>query len=132
MEIQIVTKKHKQVVDITDVINNFLSKKKFLIGVCHVFVAHTTCAVTTMDLDPGTDEDFLDAITKMFPKGDYRHPHDPSHVGEHIMASLIGSSTTVPIKYGKFVLGTWQKVVLVELSGPRKRQLILEVTQGII
>jgi len=117
--------KHKEVIDITDEVNEYLKKTKAAKGICHVFVLHTTCCLTTADLDPGTDDDLLDALEKMFPRGNYRHPHDPSHVGEHIMSSLIGASVTVPVENGELVLGTWQRIVLVELSGPRTRNLEL-------
>lgn len=123
MRLIIRTEKKKQVLDITDEVNALISRKKFKDGICHLFVLHTTCALTVMDLDPGTDEDFLDAIEKIFPKGIYRHPHDPSHVGEHIMSSIIGSSLSIPVRGGVLELGTWQRVTLVELSGPRERNI---------
>jgi secondary thiamine-phosphate synthase enzyme len=118
--------KNKQVIDVTDKINEILAKLKAKSGICHVFVTHTTCCLTTADLDPGTDEDLLDALEKMFPKGNYRHPHNPGHVGEHIMSSIIGASLSLPVENGALILGTWQRVVLVELSGPRERNLIVE------
>jgi thiamine phosphate synthase YjbQ (UPF0047 family) len=31
----------------------------------------------------------------------------------------------VPVEAGSLVLGTWQRVILVELDGPRKRELTL-------
>lgn len=88
-----------------------------------MFVAHTTCAVTTADLDPGTDLDLLDAVWEMIPKLDYRHPHDPAHVPAHLASSIIGPSVTIPVADGQLVLGTWQRIILVELDGPRERQL---------
>lgn len=120
--IHIKTTKPKEVINITNLINENLEKES---GVCNVFVTHTTCCLTTADLDPGTDQDLLDAIEKMFPEGNYRHPHDPSHVGEHIMSSMIGPSITVPIENGKLKLGTWQEVVLIELSGPKDREIVI-------
>ena len=123
MEISVRTKGKKEIVDITENLNVLVSKENFKEGLCNLFILHTTCALTTMDLDPGTDIDFLEAIEKMFPKGSYRHPHDASHVGEHIMASIIGPSVSVPVSTGKLILGTWQRVVLVELSGPRERNI---------
>lgn len=125
MQFTIQTRKSKEVVDITDTINELLAKLDAKNGVVNIFVTHTTCALTTADLDPGTDEDLLQAIEKIFPKGIYRHPHDPFHVGEHIMSSLIGASVTVPVKQGEVVMGTWQRIVLVELSGPRTRNLLI-------
>lgn len=118
------TKKRKEVVNITEKVNQLLVKSKAKDGLCHLFVTHTTCCLTTADLDPGTDEDTLEAIEKIFPEGNYRHPHNPSHVGEHIMSSIIGCSVSIPVKGGKLVMGTWQEIVLIELSGPRKREII--------
>jgi secondary thiamine-phosphate synthase enzyme len=120
------TNKKKEIVSITDQVNKVLSKMEAKDGLVHIFVNHTTCCLTTADLDPGTDLDMLDAIEKIFPKGNYRHPHDPSHVGEHIMSSIIGPSVTAIVKGGKVKLGTWQEIVLIELSGPRERNLSLQ------
>lgn len=127
MKLSVKTVKPKEVVDITDKIESALSELETASGLCNVFVAHTTCAVTTMDLDPGTDLDLLDSIEKIFPAGNYRHPHNPAHVGEHIMASIIGQSQTIPFENRRLILGTWQRVVLIELSGPRERLLIISV-----
>lgn len=128
-EIKIKTSKSKEIVDITDKINDLLKKQTNKNGLCYLFVKHTTCALTTADLDPGTDLDMLDAFEAMIPKLKYRHPHDPSHVGEHIMSSLIDPSVTLPFKDKELVLGTWQRVVLVELSGPREREIIIKIFQ---
>ncbi len=94
---------------------------------CHLTVLHTTAALTTADLDPGTDLDLLDAFEAMVPKLRYRHPHDPSHVGDHILSALIGTSVTQPVENGRLVLGTWQRIVLVELDGPRTRQVVVSL-----
>jgi secondary thiamine-phosphate synthase enzyme len=125
MRITIHTTRAKQVIDISDEIEKVCRKHDWKDGAVLLFVTHTTCALTTADLDPGTDQDLLDALEKMFPKGNYRHPHDPSHVGDHIMSSIIGASLMVPIEDGKLELGTWQRIVLVELSGPRERTVII-------
>jgi secondary thiamine-phosphate synthase enzyme len=90
-----------------------------------VNVLHTTAALTTADLDPGTDLDMLDAFEAMMPKLRSRHPHNPEHVPEHILSSLIGTALTLPVEEGSLVLGTWQRVILVELDGPRQRELTL-------
>jgi secondary thiamine-phosphate synthase enzyme len=121
--ITISTKKNDQVVDITEVIETHLSEAPHDDGICSIFVAHTTCALTTADLDPGTDLDFIDALRRLLPDIAYRHPHDPSHTPDHILSSIIGSSVIVPFRNGRLLLGTWQRIVLVELSGPRRRTL---------
>jgi len=119
--ITISTKKKDQVVDITDTIEAQLQGMQNEDGVCVVFVAHTTCALTTADLDPGTDLDFLDALRRLLPKMSYRHPHDPTHTPDHILSSILGPSLAIPFRNKRLLLGTWQRVVLVELDGPRQR-----------
>jgi secondary thiamine-phosphate synthase enzyme len=111
------TKSKRQIVDITDMAEQKLSGS----GLANVFVAHTTAALTTADLDPGTDLDILDAIAAMTPDMNWRHPHDPEHFPDHLWASVIGPSVSIPYEDGKFILGTWQRLVLIEFDGPRER-----------
>jgi secondary thiamine-phosphate synthase enzyme len=84
---------------------------------------HTTAAITAADLDPGTDEDFLDFLEGIVPKQQWRHPHNPEHAPDHLLSSVIGPGVTVPVKSGKLQLGTWQRIILVELDGPRERHV---------
>ncbi len=125
-KLKVRTSKKRQIVDLTDQVQAALeeaySQKS---GICHLAVLHTTAALTTADLDPGTDLDMLDAFEAMIPKLRYRHPHDPVHVPDHILSALIGTSVAVPVQRGELVLGTWQRIVLAELDGPRERELVL-------
>jgi secondary thiamine-phosphate synthase enzyme len=126
MEITIDTTKKKEIVDITDTVNMYLQKEKFGNGLCHIFVKHTTAAITTADLDAGgTDQDYLDAFEAIMPKLNYRHPHNPEHVVDHVLSSIIGSDVTIPVTDGELNLGQWQRVILVELDGPREREVII-------
>lgn len=121
--LEVKTNKKDEVVDITDTINEVIAKSSKENGVCVLNLLHTTCAITTMDLDPGTDEDLLEALRKMLPKISYRHPHDPAHTPDHILASIIGTSISLVFQNKSLVLGTWQRVVLVELNGPKTRRI---------
>src|SRR5437764_649255 len=121
--ITISTKKKDEVVDITETVENLLQEMQTQSGTCIIFVAHTTCALTTADLDPGTDLDLLNALRLMLPHISYRHPHDPSHTPDHILSSILGPSLAIPYQDGHLLLGTWQRVILVELDGPRRRTL---------
>lgn len=122
MELTIKTARNREVIDITNQVQELVGNNTKLVN---IFVAHTTCAVTTADLDPGTDLDLLDAVWEMIPKLKYRHPHNPAHVPAHLASSIIGPSVSIPAKDGRLVLGTWQRIILVELDGPRERQLIV-------
>jgi secondary thiamine-phosphate synthase enzyme len=126
--VEVSTKRKREVVDVTELCRKELPGKQKADGVLHLFVLHTTAALTVADLDPGTDLDLLDAFEALVPKLNYRHPHDPAHVPDHILSALIGTSLSVPVKEGDLLLGVWQRIILVELDGPRKRQIALSFT----
>jgi len=119
----VATTRKDQIVDLTERVRQALlaDAPARESGACLVFAAHTTCAITTADLDPGTDLDFLQALRHLLPPVTYRHPHDPAHAPDHILAAIIGPSVVVPYAAGRLQLGTWQRIVLVELDGPRQR-----------
>jgi secondary thiamine-phosphate synthase enzyme len=119
------TGRKDQVVDITDTVAQFVREAEPASGVCVVFVAHTTCALTTADLDPGTDVDLLQALRRVLPQLSYRHPHDPEHAPDHILAAMVGPSVSVPYADRRLPLGTWQRIILIELDGPRQRTVHL-------
>lgn len=123
-KIEISTQKKRQIIDITDAVEREIAKHT---GLCHLFLLHTTASLATADLDPGTDLDMLDAFEAMIPKLRYRHPHNPAHVPDHILSTLLGTSLTVPVTDGKLLLGTWQRVVLVEFDGPRERKIVISL-----
>ena len=118
------THRKREILDITERVEALLREQHDgQSGVCHLVVLHTTAALTTADLDPGTDADMLDAFEQIIPKLKYRHPHDPEHVPDHILSALIGTSVAVLAEKGSLILGTWQRVILVELDGPRQRDI---------
>jgi secondary thiamine-phosphate synthase enzyme len=121
--LRITTHRLKQIVDLTDGVNEIIVRQKMREGVCCLFLTHTTAALTTGEVGEGTEEDLLDVVEAVIPKLDFRHAHDPSHAWSHMAASLLGPSLTIPVVGGALVLGTWQSVLLVELDGPRQRDI---------
>lgn len=121
------TKKKREVVDISESVNTLLGKQEVKSGLCHLFALHTTASLATADLDPGTDLDMLEAYDAMVPDLNYRHPHDPSHVSDHILGTLLRTHLLVPFENKKLMLGQWQKIVLFEFDGPRERNIVVTI-----
>ena len=113
----------KQIVDLTDQVQAVVRQAKLKEGLCSVFVTHTTAAVTTGEIGEGTEQDFLEIVEQMIPRIRFRHAHDPSHAWAHMAASILSPSLTIPVSAGTLILGTWQSVMLVELDGPRERNV---------
>src|ERR1041384_1833518 len=128
--ISVSTKRDKQVLDITDRVQQFVSESGFESGLCNVFVIHTTAGLTTGESTEGTDEDLMEVLERIIPNIKFRHHHDPSHAPDHMISSIVGASVSIPVASGRLQLGTWQSVLLVESNGPRERKLVVTVIEG--
>jgi secondary thiamine-phosphate synthase enzyme len=123
--LQIKTTALKQIIDLTDQVQAVVRQANVANGLCSLFVTHTTAAVTTGEIGEGTEQDFLQIVEQIIPRIRFRHAHDPSHAWSHMASSLLGPSLTVPVSAGELVLGTWQSIMLVELDGPRERNVFV-------
>lgn len=130
-KIIIQTQQERQVVDVTEKINETIAFTKVNQGLCHLFLPHSTAALTTVYLDEKKELDLLGAFEIMVARpsmtqgGAQDHTHVTSHLPNHVLASLLGSSLAIPIENGKLVLGDFQRVVLVELQGPEARTIMV-------
>jgi secondary thiamine-phosphate synthase enzyme len=115
-----------EMIDITGEIRAILKKSGMKNGVCHLFVPHTTAAVTINEnADPNVPRDILAELDKVVPLHDaYRHMEGNS--AAHIKASLFGATETLLVDGGSLVLGTWQSVFFCEFDGPRTRKVLVE------
>jgi secondary thiamine-phosphate synthase enzyme len=113
--------------DVTGRIRDAISSSGVTSGVCHIYVPHTTAAVTINEhADPDVAEDIAAQLDVMVPQHN-RYRHTEGNSPAHIKASLIGSSETVFIEDGRLVLGTWQGIFFCEFDGPRHRSLMVKV-----
>ncbi len=109
-------------IDVTREMEQHIRESSVSDGICHVFIPHTTAAVTINEgADPDVQKDILNGLDRMVPDLDYKHLEGNSR--SHIMTSLIGSSVTITICNGCLQLGTWQKVFFCEFDGPRQRKI---------
>ena len=91
------------------------------IGLCHIFVQHTSASLTINEnADPDVRTDLETALNKMVPAqwnrdGTFRHTMEgDDDMPGHVKSSLMGVSITVPIRQGRLALGTWQGIYLNE------------------
>lgn len=117
-----------EMLDVTRQIRDIIREAGIMSGLCHVFVPHTTAAVTINEnADPDVPRDIISILDRLIPlHGPYRHGEGNS--AAHVKASLMGASETVLIESGKPVLGTWQSIFFCEFDGPRTRKVIVKVT----
>ncbi|MFI5329768.1 MAG: secondary thiamine-phosphate synthase enzyme YjbQ [Desulfobaccales bacterium] len=113
--------------DLTSQIQAALQESGVREGLCHLFVPHTTAAVTINEnADPSVKADILMVLNQIISDHEpYRHLEGNSPA--HIKASLIGPQLTLMVSGGRLVLGTWQGIYFCEFDGPRTRRLHLKI-----
>jgi secondary thiamine-phosphate synthase enzyme len=120
--IEVTSQRRRQLVDVTSFVQESVAAAGVAEGLCHICVPHTTAAVMLNEnADPAVGDDILQALEAMLPKLAWRHEEGNSDA--HLLSSLVGPSVTVPISDGELSLGRWQAVFLLELDGPRRREL---------
>jgi secondary thiamine-phosphate synthase enzyme len=126
-QIEVPTRSHDELVDITDQVQKVVSQSGIKTGLCHVFVPHTTAGLTLNEnWDPAVRRDMLMALGKMVPwDDDYQHGEGNS--AAHVKASLMGFSHTLLVEDGRLTLGSWQGIYLAEFDGPRRRRVLVDV-----
>jgi secondary thiamine-phosphate synthase enzyme len=126
-ELSIRTEKRTQLFDVTAGVRKLLQDSGVTSGVCHLYVPHTTAAVTINENDdPDVALDIAAAMDRIVPKdAGYRHAEGNSDA--HIKAALIGNSSTLFVVDGQLDLGRWQGIFFCEFDGPRGRQLRIRI-----
>ena len=119
------------ILDITPHVSRELAKAGISSGTATVFVAGSTCAVTTIEYESGVLSDLKDAFERMAPET-MHYAHNArwgdGNGHSHVRASVLGPSLTVPFSDGSPLLGTWQQIVLVDFDNrPRTRKVIIQI-----
>jgi secondary thiamine-phosphate synthase enzyme len=126
-ELSVATKSRTSLVDITDEVRKAVRDSGVKQGVCHLYVPHTTAAVTINEnADPSVRSDILMELNKLVPLED-NYSHLEGNAAAHIKSSIVGVCQSVLINDGDLKLGTWQGLFFCEFDGPRKRRLFVKI-----
>ena len=129
---EIATSQPKQAVDVTDAVRAAVARSGVRDGLCHVMVLHSTAALVVNETDdPNIPVDLLTALDRAVPDhAGWLHDRIDDNAHSHIKAAILGPSELVAVRGGELVLGTWQRLVLLEFDGPRKRQVHVQLVAG--
>jgi len=114
------------VVDVTDEVERFCAGAGD--GLCSVFAPHATAGLALMETGSGSEHDLVDALGRLLRRdAPYRHRHGSfGHGADHLLPVFVAPSLVIPVIDGRPALGTWQRVVLVDLNADNpSRQLRL-------
>ena len=130
-EIQLATRGHGHMHDLTERVSQIAARSKLRTGLVHIFSVGSTAAVGAIEFEPGLERDLPELLDRLAPASrDYGHEqawHD-GNGHSHLQATLLGPSLTVPLTEGRPLLGTWQQIIHLECDvRPRERTVIVTV-----
>jgi secondary thiamine-phosphate synthase enzyme len=121
------------IIDITPTVKAAVGESGIVDGLVHLFVRHSTAALTTIEYENGVLADLKQSLSRLAPDS-IPYAHD-SRWGDgngrsHVKAALVGPDITIPVAAGELMCGTWQQIVLLELdtNAGRERTIICTVT----
>lgn len=102
----------------------------YRVGLAHIFIKHTSASLALNEnADPTVRQDMARHFDEMVPENApyYVHTYEgPDDMPAHIKAVLLGACLSLPIKNGRFNLGTWQGIYLCEhRNRARSRHLVV-------
>jgi secondary thiamine-phosphate synthase enzyme len=137
--LELATREPIQFLDLTDDVADLVRSARLRHGMVTIFSRHTTAAVCIQEAEPLLLEDLRAFLERSAPAhlhyqhNDFRlrtvHMHDDESPNghAHCLQMMLGSSESVPVVDGELQLGTWQRIFLVELDGPRpSREVVLQ------
>jgi secondary thiamine-phosphate synthase enzyme len=130
--LEVATGAGKEFIDLTDRVRAIVKRAGGDAGLCQVMVLHSTAAVVVNEFnDPNIGKDVLSALDRAVPDhAGWLHDRIDDNAHAHIKATLLGPSELVPVKDGDLLLGTWQRILLVELDGPRSRKISVTILRA--
>jgi secondary thiamine-phosphate synthase enzyme len=138
----VATRQPIELIDITDPVAGLVRDAAVWSGQVVLLSRHTTAAVRIQENEPLLLEDLRDFLAGLAPPtssyrhNDFRvrthhmHPDERPNGHAHCLQLLLGSSESVPVVDGRLALGTWQRLFLVELDGPRPAREVLVQLSG--
>jgi secondary thiamine-phosphate synthase enzyme len=128
--------------DITDEVAEAVRESGVRNGIVCVYSPHTTCCVRVNEFENGFLADFAILLRRLVPsEGYYAHDDwerrtenickEDMELGNgpaHCMSMLLGSAgEAIPVRDGELCLGTWQRVLFLELDRERDRRWLVQV-----
>lgn len=127
-------------VDLTDDLRRAVKDSGVTSGLAIAYCMHTTCGLLINEAEDGAFEDVVQRLRSLVPAGGY-YAHDdldrrtqnlqdgpePPNGRAHVVQMILGgSSLSIPVLAGDPSLGTWQRLLLLELDDPKPRRVVFQ------
>lgn len=137
--IEIKSKEQFDIVDLTDEIVSFVRESNIRNGLVNIQSLHTTTAVFVQENEPLLLEDIKKFLERIAPQNiNYNHDDfgrrtvnmcddECCNGHSHCKAVCLSTSVTLNLIDNKLQLGTWQKILFIELDKARDRKIQIQI-----
>jgi secondary thiamine-phosphate synthase enzyme len=123
------TPHRRDYINITDRVQDFVSRSGIAEGLCLVNPMHITAAVYVNDDESGLIQDIDDLLERLAPHepvSGYRHNVGEDNADAHLKRQLMAHQVVLAITSGKLDLGPWEQVFYAEFDGRRRKRVLLK------
>ncbi|MFH1290801.1 MAG: secondary thiamine-phosphate synthase enzyme YjbQ [Nanoarchaeota archaeon] len=122
------TEKRKEIVNITQSVQEVVEKSGVKEGLVLVNSMHITSSVFINDEEPGLKRDFMEWLEKLAPEGDYEHHQTgEDNADAHLKRTIMGREVVVAITSGELDFGPWEQIFYGEFDGMRDKRVMVKV-----
>lgn len=118
--------------DITGAVEAVVAESGATVGLCSVFVQHTSASLVIQEnADPAVLRDLSRYMERLAPESSGYEHHDegPDDMPSHLRSALTRTGELLPVSEGRLLLGTWQAIYMWEhRAAPHRRSVVVTVT----
>ena len=130
--LKIHTDKEKEIINITNRVQEAITKSRIKEGIVLVNSMHITSSVFINDEESGLKQDFIEWLEKLAPNkptSDGYHHHRTGEINgdAHLKRTIMGRSVTCAITNNKLDFGPWEQIFYGEFDGKRNKRILIKI-----
>jgi secondary thiamine-phosphate synthase enzyme len=121
IELQLQSNAKIEAIDVTDLV----IRRVWPDGLLWLSCLHTTAGLVVGEGDDDMLADYERVAGELFePYQPFRHhKNDNPNAAAHLLSSIAGTQLMLPVNAGRVVFGTYQRIIFLELDGPKARRI---------
>ncbi|ULQ58669.1 secondary thiamine-phosphate synthase enzyme YjbQ [Brucepastera parasyntrophica] len=124
------TKKRREFINITPVVEELVAESGVMEGLCLVNAMHITSSIFINDDESGLHHDFdvwLEKLAPHEPVSGYRHNVGEENADAHMKRQIMGREAVVAITGGQLHFGPWEQIFYGEFDGARRKRVLVKI-----
>lgn len=124
------TNSRRQLVNITNEVEECLSDSGIKEGLVLCNAMHITASVFINDDEPGLHDDYEKWLEKLAPEkphSQYKHNSYEDNADAHLKRTIMGREVIVAVTNGRLDFGPWEQIFYGEFDGKRKKRVLVKI-----